>query len=125
MRAFLWALWKLPVEIGRAAIHYARMTDIAASRFYRAVRKFAVNEPVWSSARVIVQTLPSDRYDLTDISQRVYGNRNEFLAVMAAAGLTRFDDVLTERELVLPSKEALAAIKADVGYDSASRSVLR
>ncbi len=94
------------------------MTDIAASRFYRAIRQFAVTEPEWSSSRIVVQTLPSDRYDLTNVSQRVYGNRDEFLAVMAAAGLTRFDDELKEQQLVLPSKAMLEAIKSAHGFNS-------
>lgn len=101
------------------------MTDIAASRFYRAIRKFAVNEPVWSPSRLSVQTLPSDRYDLTKVSQRVYGNRDEFLTIMAAAGLTRFDDVLSEQTLILPTKDMLAAIKAETGFSTSARTVLR
>ncbi len=89
---------------------------IQASRFYQAIRQFAVNEPVWSPDRIVVFTDPSHRWDLTLVSQQVYGNRDEFLTVMAAAGLTRFDDELTERELVLPSKTRLEQIKQATGY---------
>lgn len=91
---------------------------IGPSRFYRAVRQFAVTEPVWSAQRIVIYTTPAERYDLTLVSQRVYGNRDEFLAVMAAAGLTRFDDVLTEQELVLPSAQRLAQIKEACGFSS-------
>ncbi|WP_313453360.1 hypothetical protein [Stutzerimonas nitrititolerans] len=91
---------------------------IEASKFYRAVREFAVTEPTWSTARLVIQTLPSERRDLTLVSQRVYGNRDEFLAVMAAAGLTRFDDILNEQQLVLPTRERLAQIKQQTGFKS-------
>lgn len=94
----------------------ARM--IEASQFYRAVREFAVTEPTWSTARLVIQTLPSERWDLTLVSQRAYGNRDEFLAVMAAAGLTRYDEILKEQLLVLPTRERLAQIKAATGYKS-------
>ncbi len=91
---------------------------IEASKFYRAVREFALTEPVFSSARLTVQTLPSERWDLTLVSQRVYNNRDEFLAIMAAAGLTRYDEPLNEQLLVLPSREKLAQIKRETGYSS-------
>lgn len=89
---------------------------IESSRYYRAVRQFALTEPVWSSVRVSYFTKPDERWDLTLVSQRVYGNRDEYLAVMAAAGLDRLDQELTERELILPSRARLAQIKAATGY---------
>lgn len=91
---------------------------IEASKFYRAVREFAVTEPEWSSARLLIQTTPAERWDLTLVSQRAYGNRDEYLAVMAAAGLTRFDDMLKEQVLVLPSRERLEQIKSSTGFKS-------
>lgn len=88
---------------------------IGQSRFYRAVRQFAVSTPVWGEA-VRVFTLPEERWDVTLVSQRVYGNRDEALTIMAAAGLDRFDQELTERELVLPTAERLEQIKKATGY---------
>jgi hypothetical protein len=89
---------------------------LATSRFYAAVRQFSVSSPVWDADRIIYHTLPDERRDLTLVSQRVYGNRDDFLAVMAAAGLDRFDDELTEREIVLPSKTRLDLIKRQTGF---------
>lgn len=91
---------------------------LEASLFYRAIREFAVTEPIWSGARLVIQTTPAERWDLTLVSQRAYGNRDEYHAVMAAAGLTRYDDILTEQLLVLPSRERLAQIKASTGFKS-------
>src|SRR5690606_30044485 len=88
------------------------------SRFYRAVREFALTAPVWDPTRLVVETTPEDRWDLTLVSERVYGNRYEYLAVMAAAGLDRLDQELTERELVLPSPERLELIKQACNYQS-------
>lgn len=94
---------------------------IEASNFYRAVREFALTEPLYSAARLTIDTLPSERWDLTLVSRRAYGNSDEFLAVMAAAGLTRYDEELTERRIVLPSRERLAQIKALTGYSTGVR----
>ena len=88
---------------------------IGQSRFYAAVRRFAASTPVWGTA-IRYFTKPDERYDLTLVSQRVYGNRDEALAIMAAAGLDSIDQELTERNLVLPTPDQLAAIKADTGY---------
>lgn len=91
---------------------------IPISRFYRAVRQFAQTAPVWEPSRVVYHTKPDERWDLTLVSQRVYGNRNEAMTVLAAAGLDRYDQELTERELVLPNAQRLAAIKQMTGYSN-------
>lgn len=91
------------------------MSAISTSVFYRAVRQFAVSTPIWGEA-IRYQTTPDERHDLTLVSQRVYGNRNEALAVMAAAGLDRFDDPLTEQTLILPTPEQLEEIKRSTGH---------
>ena len=98
-------------------------TMLPASRFYRAVRSYAVTAPVWEpSIRHFVT--PDEKWDLTLVAFRVYGNRDEVLAIMAAAGLSRFDDPLEAQELVLPNAERLQLIKEQSGYVSAeSRSV--
>lgn len=88
---------------------------IEVSSLYRVVRNFALTTPVWGDA-IRYFTLPDERWDVTLVSQRVYGNRNEVVAVMAAAGLDRFDNELTERLLVLPTSSQLAALKQQVGY---------
>lgn len=90
---------------------------VSTSRFYRAIRQFATTSPVWDASRIVYHSLPDERWDLTLVSQRVYGNRNEALTVMAAAGLDRYDQELTERELVLPSLQRLEAIKRSTGYN--------
>lgn len=90
---------------------------IPASRFYREVRQFALTAPAWEDA-VRYFTRPDERWDLTLVAERVYGSRDEYLAVMAAAGLDRLDQELTERELVLPTPDRLALIKKRTGYES-------
>lgn len=106
------------LDVDREAGRVTMVSMIEASLFYRAVREFAVTEPIWSGARLVIETTPAERWDLTLVSFRAYGNRDEFLAVMAAAGLTRYDDILTEQLLVLPSVARLAEIKAKTGYKS-------
>lgn len=94
------------------------------SRFYAAVRQFSVSVPSWGAA-IRYFTLPDEKHDLTLVSQRVYGNRDEWLAVMAAAGLDTLDQPLEQRELVLPTKDQLLAIKAGVGYPPPPRKRVR
>jgi hypothetical protein len=92
---------------------------IASSKFYLLVRQFAASRQAWQTA-VRYDTLPDERWDLTLVSQRVYGNRHEFLAVMAAAGLDRVNQELKQRRLVLPTPAQLEALKQQAGYTSAS-----
>lgn len=93
---------------------------IEQSRFYRAVRQLAVSAPAWSADVVRYFPHPDEEYDLTLISQRVYGNRDEYLTVMAAAGLDRFDQPLPMQGIVLPTKAALERIKKQTGFSSSS-----
>ena len=88
---------------------------IPEARFYQAIRKFAAQTKPYETA-VRYWTVPDEAYDLTLVSQRVYGNRHEYLAVMAAAGLDRMDQELTPRTLVLPTASKLKEIKKVCGY---------
>lgn len=88
---------------------------VSASRFYREVRQFSLTAPVWESV-IRYFTKPDERWDLTLVAERVYGDREEYLTIMAAAGLDRVDQELTERELVLPTRDRLALIKARTGF---------
>lgn len=96
---------------------------IEVSRFYREVRLFATTEPSYSSARQVVRTFPSERYDLTMVARRVYGDPTETLAIMAAAGLPNVDAELIEQNLVLPSIEHLRYLKQKCGLSTESRKV--
>ncbi len=87
---------------------------------YRLVRDFASSTKPWQSA-IRYQTKPDERFDLTLVSQRVYGRRDEFLTVMAAAGLDSVEQELREQMLVLPSDAVLQAFKARAGYNNLDR----
>jgi hypothetical protein len=97
---------------------------IKASRFYREIRQFAATRQAWQDA-VRYDTLPDEEWDLTLVSQRIYGNRNESLAVMAAAGLDRMDQPLTQRTIVLPTPIQLEAFKRMTGYSSTIAQAVR
>lgn len=97
---------------------------VPASRFYREVRTYSLTAPEWDDA-VRYFTKPDERWDLTLVSQRVYGNRDDYLTIMAAAGLDRLDQEMTERMLVLPSPQRLAQIKARTGYSSTPATSVR
>lgn len=88
---------------------------IESARFYQLVRDFAATTPAWGTA-IRYQTLPDEELDLTLVSQRVYGNRNEAFTILAAAGLDHFDDPLPPQILVLPTASQLDQIKRSSGY---------
>lgn len=83
---------------------------VSIAVFYRQVRNFVEKTPVWGRA-IRYQTKPDERFDMTLISRRVYGRPDEFLTVMAAAGLDSVEQALPEQLLVLPTDAQLSAIK--------------
>lgn len=89
----------------------------SANRFYRQVRRFSVRTKVWEEA-VWHQVTPDEVMDPTLISQRVYGRRDEFLAVMAAAGVSSLDAGIPMVKLTLPTESQLAKIKRLTGFES-------
>ena len=90
----------------------------AAKSFYREVRKFAENTKPWDTTAIFYETKPDEMYDMTLVSQRVYGRRDEYLTVMAAAGLDSIDQPLPQKRIVLPNEGQLIAIKRRVGFES-------
>lgn len=90
-------------------------SSIAAANFVKAVRAFAVQTPEWSSA-IRYFTKPDERTDITLIAERVYGDRSQFMAVFAAAGMDTLEQVLEEQRLVLPTYSQLQLIKRQTGY---------
>ena len=88
----------------------------SAAELVRRVADFAQRQPEWAEC-IIYETLPDEQWDLTLVSQRIYGSRDEFLTVMAAAGLDSPEEELTERRLVLPTVRQLVAIKTLCGFN--------
>lgn len=96
------------------------MSDIdsqAAKDFYREVRDFAGRTKIWEPA-IFHEVLLDEIWDATLISQRVYGNRDEFLAVMAAAGVDTVDQPIPQKQLVLPTTAQLYSLKRRAGFES-------
>lgn len=92
----------------------------AANRLYQLVRDFAARAKPWDVA-VRYHSRPDERNDLTLVSQRVYGRRDEFMAVMAAAGLDSVEQELSERLLILPTEAQLLAFKERAGFVNLQR----
>lgn len=90
----------------------------AAAAFYRAVRKFCAAAKPWETDAIFYETKPDEEYDLTLISHRVYGRRDEFLAVMAAIGIDQVDQPIPQKKIVLPSEGRLHRIKRQTGFES-------
>jgi hypothetical protein len=90
----------------------------AAKSFYREVRKFAENVKPWDATAIFYETKPDETLDLTLVSERVYGRRDEYLTVMAAAGLDTLDQLLPQKRIALPNEGQLIAIKRRTGFES-------
>ena len=89
--------------------------ETATAAFVRAIRKFAVQTPVWAEA-IRYYTKPDERLDLTLIAFRVYGDRSLAIVPFAAAGLDTFEQSLPEQLLVMPTPAQLADLKKQTGY---------
>lgn len=90
----------------------------SAKGFYREIRNFAERAQPWDSSVIWYETKPDERFDLSLVSSRVYGRRDEFFAVLAAAGLDSFDQPLTERMIALPNDFRLNQIKRANNFES-------
>lgn len=90
----------------------------AAKSFYRAVRTLCANAKPATQGVVFVETTPSERLDITKLSQRLYGTRHEVLTVMAAAGMDSMTDPLEQQRIAIPTKEMLMVLKRRVGFES-------
>jgi hypothetical protein len=89
----------------------------AAKNLYREVRQFAERTKPWQPA-LFHEVTPDEIWDATLVSRRVYGRRDEFLTVMAAAGIDTVDQPLPQKKLVLPNESQLFAIKRKCGFES-------
>lgn len=89
----------------------------AAGAFYRAVNQFSEQTKNYETA-IFYHTKPDEAFNLPLVSFRVYGNHYEFLAVMAAAGLSNVGQELLQKRLILPTIAQLTAIKRKTGYES-------
>jgi hypothetical protein len=85
--------------------------------FYKLVRSFALSTAVWDTA-FRYQTNPDERYDLTLVSRRVYGRVDEFVTVMAAAGLDSVEQMLPEQLLILPTEAQLTDMKNQAKFNN-------
>lgn len=90
----------------------------AAKSFYREIRSFAENAKPWDNNAIWHDVMPDEKRDFSLISKRIYGNRDEFLAVMAAAGIDHVDQGLAQKKIVLPNAPTLFAIKRKTGFES-------
>ena len=89
----------------------------AAKSFFREIRNFALRTKPWQ-AHVSYETKPDEAHDFTLVSRRVYGRPDEYLAIMAAAGLNHVDDELPQMRLTLPNEGQLQTIKQRTGFES-------
>lgn len=91
-----------------------KTADTARAEFYALIRDFAQTQPDWADY-INYFTKPDETHDLTLVSQRVYGNRNEFFTIFAAAGLDSMEQPLRQQLLKLPTPNQLRFLKEQAG----------
>lgn len=88
------------------------------SAFYRKIRDFVDNVKYYDSF-IKHEVTPDEIWDMSLVSLRVYGRRDEFIAVMAAAGIGIWDEPLkVGKVLILPIDSQLSRMKIMVGFES-------
>lgn len=92
--------------------------NAAALRFVRMVRKFCASAKPHTQGIVYVDTTPSERWDVSKLSQRIYGTRHEVLAVMAACGMDQLTQPLEQQTVALPTAAKLLQLKREAGFES-------
>lgn len=90
---------------------------MACTRLFQLVSDFSRQVKPWQTA-IRYYTKPDEIRDITKISQRVYGRRNEYLVIMAAAGLSTIDQPLPEQLLILPTEAQLRNLKLRAGFEN-------
>lgn len=90
----------------------------AARDFYSRVRKLCAGATVVTEGVVFHQVTPDEAYDLSLVSERVYGRRDEYLAVMAAAGIDTPETPLAQAVIALPTPASLLELKRASGFES-------
>lgn len=93
--------------------------NAAAHRFYSLVRQFCLRARGWTEGAVRVETTPAERMDITKLSQRVYGTRDEVLVVLAAAGMDMLTEPMPQQQIMLPTPGKLLQLKREAGFESA------
>ena len=82
---------------------------------YQLIRDFSLSVKPYESA-LRYQVKPDEYFDVTLISKRAYGNRGDYLAVMAGAGLDSLTDRVPDQLLVLPTIMQLNNFKRVAGF---------
>lgn len=92
--------------------------NAAARRFYGAVRRFSAGAKINTPGVVFMHVTPSECWDITKLSLRIYGNRHEGLACMAALGIDQSTMLTTQKTGAFPTKEKLMMLKRECGFES-------
>lgn len=96
---------------------YLDQNSQAARVFFKKVANYVQNAKSWDNV-VSYEIKPDEYVDATLISRRVYGNSDEFLTILACAGMDSFDDGFKQGVLVLPNAAQLAKLKREAGFES-------
>lgn len=92
---------------------------VAAHEFFETISNYIKNAKPWDGGIILHTVTPDESSDLTVMSRRVYGRSCEYLAIMASAGISHFDDVIKSGTVIyLPNDVVLSAIKRKTGYES-------
>lgn len=89
----------------------------AARVFFKEVAAFVNSAKSWDDV-VSYEIKPDEFANAPLISMRVYGTVDEFLTVLACAGVDSFDDPIKQGVLILPNMKKLISLKRKSGFES-------
>mgnify|MGYP005760488617 CR=1 FL=1 len=90
----------------------------AQRAFYQQIHAFSENAKTWHPNVIWYETKPDEMWDITLVSERVYYRRDEYLVVLAAAGLSSVEQPLPQIRIALPDEGTLYSIKRRCNFES-------
>lgn len=97
--------------------NYLDQNTQAARVFFKKVANYVKTAKPWDNI-MTYEIKPDEYVDATLISRRVYKTSDEFLTVMACAGIDSFDDGFKQGTLILPNLMQLNKLKREAGFES-------
>lgn len=99
---------------------YLDQNSQAARAFFREISNLAKTAKSWDAV-VFYDIKPDEIFDPFLVSRRIYGRPDEYLAVMAAAGIDTIDVGIEQKQIILPNEAKLRQIKEATEFESQER----
>lgn len=100
---------------------YLDQNTQSARVFFKLVANYCKTANSWDNV-ILYDVKPDEAYNAPLISYRVYGNFDEHLTILAAAGIDGYDIEIKQKQLVLPNSTQLRRLKEQAIFESSHKS---